>query len=375
MSVIKEDRVFFHGLNELRALAALLVFFHHIEFHKWSEGLSSIVEIKFLYSFIHHAGRNAVIAFFVLSGFLITYLLLKEKEKTGTISIKAFYIRRILRIWPLYFLTVLIGFVVMPLLYKTGLFNDQKTYTGFIKELNYYTLPLFLLFLSNIALKYFKPVAGASQSWSVSVEEQFYLVWPNIIKYTKGIKRTLLIVLSILCLKFILSALIMQVSGKGLLLEIINLISFQDMCVGAIAAILLFWNVSYEKMKNSIQSRILLAVVFAALLIELFMFNHPFILSMLFALLILLIVSQKIEIKFLNYLGTISYGIYMLHPLMIFISFSIAHQIKNQWIFNLVFYLLSLGLTIAAAGVSYKYFEAPILKFKKKHAIIQSGAE
>jgi peptidoglycan/LPS O-acetylase OafA/YrhL len=106
---------------------------------------------------------------------------------------------------------------------------------------------------------------------------------------------------------------------------------------------------------------------------ELVKFNHSLLLSILFALLILCLVIQKIEIKFLKYFGKISYGIYMLHPFFLFISFSIAANFKNVIVFNFVFYLLSFALTIGFSALSFKYFESPILKLKKRHTIIDSG--
>ena len=83
-------------------------------------------------------GARAVILFFVLSGFLITYLLFEEKEKTGIIAIKEFYLRRILRIWPLYFLVLLLASIVY-----FYLSNDASEYTD---RIFYY-----LLFLPNLA--------------------------------------------------------------------------------------------------------------------------------------------------------------------------------------------------------------------------------
>lgn len=69
-------------------------------------------------SFVEMIGKLGVILFFVLSGFLISYLLLEEGKQTQTILIKTFYIR--LRIWPLYFLIVLLGFFVYPKIFKYG---------------------------------------------------------------------------------------------------------------------------------------------------------------------------------------------------------------------------------------------------------------
>src|SRR5687768_1669565 len=103
--------VFFKGINGLRFFAAFAVIITHIELlkghfgyiHYWNEPM------------IFHAGGLGVYFFFVLSGFLITYLLLAEKSRFGEISILKFYVRRMLRIWPLYYLIVIIGFFVLPL--------------------------------------------------------------------------------------------------------------------------------------------------------------------------------------------------------------------------------------------------------------------
>jgi len=97
--------VYFIGLDTLRAIGALSVVFGHIELTKKSLGLSNITHLSF---YKHTSGHLGVMLFFVLSGFLITYLLLKESENYKTVFVKQFYIRRALRIWPIYYLMVLI---------------------------------------------------------------------------------------------------------------------------------------------------------------------------------------------------------------------------------------------------------------------------
>jgi peptidoglycan/LPS O-acetylase OafA/YrhL len=100
--------IYFPGLNSLRFLAASAVVFHHVEQYKSWKGLPNIWGTDgVLGAFIDALGHKAVSLFFVLSGFLITYLLLAEVAKTGTVSLRKFYIRRILRIWPLYYIIVL----------------------------------------------------------------------------------------------------------------------------------------------------------------------------------------------------------------------------------------------------------------------------
>jgi peptidoglycan/LPS O-acetylase OafA/YrhL len=112
----KQNNIFFGGLNELRAIAALGVIFHHLELYNHRDRLLSIYNVKIsaINYFISHLGKNCVYVFFVLSGFLITYLLLHEKEQTNKIEIRHFYLRRILRIWPLYYIIILISFCLIP---------------------------------------------------------------------------------------------------------------------------------------------------------------------------------------------------------------------------------------------------------------------
>jgi peptidoglycan/LPS O-acetylase OafA/YrhL len=116
------------------------------------------------------AGASGVDLFFALSAFLITSLLLKERVETGGVSLRLFYLRRILRIWPLYFLVVALGIVLaraMP--------NQQV--------LPWTLAAGYLLFVSN----WMYPIIGTVRSicaplWTVSIEEQFYLLWPALLK-------------------------------------------------------------------------------------------------------------------------------------------------------------------------------------------------
>ena len=108
-------KIYFKGLAEIRALAAFFVIFHHIELYKHRDGLTSLYDTPLSY-FIDALGKNGVYIFFVLSGFLITYLLLVEKKINTRINIRKFYFRRILRIWPLYYLIILISFTIIPFL-------------------------------------------------------------------------------------------------------------------------------------------------------------------------------------------------------------------------------------------------------------------
>ena len=169
---------YFKNLNGLRFIAAFLVIIHHIEQFK---NLWNIPNFYYKSS-IKSLGDVGVTVFFVLSGFLITYILLKEKQKTGTINIISFYIKRILRIWPLYFLLMILGLFVFN---KLPFANTEDLYVNFY-EFFYIKLILYIFILPNVVLQLFGAVPLISQLWSIGIEEQFYLFWPHLIKRFKN---------------------------------------------------------------------------------------------------------------------------------------------------------------------------------------------
>ncbi len=106
--------IYFPGLNGLRALAALSVLWGHTfqdTFGIWREKSGNIIQTN-----THGLFADGVTLFFVISGFLITFLLLKELEKSGTINVPKFYMRRILRIWPIYYGYIIIAIIVFAFL-------------------------------------------------------------------------------------------------------------------------------------------------------------------------------------------------------------------------------------------------------------------
>jgi peptidoglycan/LPS O-acetylase OafA/YrhL len=105
-NIIKEtkQKIFFPNLDGLRFICFLLVYLYH-----WNLNCALAIEntsVRNSFNFLFGNGNIGVNIFFVLSGFLITFLLIKEKEFSGGVHLKHFYVRRILRIWPLYFLIV-----------------------------------------------------------------------------------------------------------------------------------------------------------------------------------------------------------------------------------------------------------------------------
>src|SRR5262245_42664326 len=170
--------VYFPGLHGLRFVAAMMVVFSHVELMKDYHGYANLYSSSMA---VYESGRLGVTLFFVLSGFLISYLLLKENEVAGSIAVKKFYGRRTLRSWPPFYLLVILTFVVIP---RLSFFAVPK-YTAALPVNFRYTFPLYLLLLPQVALSVFNPVPFAEPLWSIGVEEQFYLLWPVLMKYVK----------------------------------------------------------------------------------------------------------------------------------------------------------------------------------------------
>ena len=147
--MIEKTKVYFPGLNALRFFAAFAVIVTHVELMKKYIGfqnswvdiwpkltdnihtpIQGIIAGKFSWyqPFIAEAGPLGVTFFFVLSGFLITYLLFAEKKEKGDIKIRAFYARRVFRIWPLYYLIFVLGFFILPCFETFHVPIQQKRY-------------------------------------------------------------------------------------------------------------------------------------------------------------------------------------------------------------------------------------------------------
>ncbi len=163
------ERLYLPELDGLRFIAFLMVFFFH---GGWPEGMVRMLVGRTAARALRENGGYGVQLFFILSGYLITTLLLREEARYGRIHLKAFWIRRILRIWPLYYLLIAIGFFVLP-----GLDGQLGTST-YREMLRTHLLP-FLAFLGNWSMALIRPAPDwLSVLWSVCVEEQFYLIVP-----------------------------------------------------------------------------------------------------------------------------------------------------------------------------------------------------
>ncbi|MGG5208975.1 acyltransferase family protein [Chryseobacterium sp. MIQD13] len=369
-----KKHIFFGGLNELRAIAAFAVIVHHIELFKKRDKFPSLLDSKYTSYFIEHLGKNGVHLFFVLSGFLITYLLLSEKQKSGYINLKKFYLRRIFRIWPLYYIIFLISFILIPVLAGSfALFSDASSYYNTVINRSDYglrTVFLYALFLPNLALHEGRIIVGASQSWSVGVEEQFYIVWPLIVSFFN--RKVTVIVFGAILIAFVMINFKFYNSILGTLATIIP---FEYMAVGSLGGY--FYSEYSDLITQYTKSKfiyvtvlLLIGFLIAAPVFKLYIQN--LILGGLFLLLILTSINQSnplpLRNKYLSFLGNISYGVYMYHPFVMFLLFPVFYKIlafyNNIFAFNIAIYICIPVLTVMISYLSFRYVEKKFIKIK-----------
>ena len=374
------QQVYFPNLNGVRFIAAFSVLVHHTEQIKYLMGLENIYGNYF----IKNLGKLGVGLFFVLSGFLITYLLLSEKKRRGDISTKDFYLRRILRIWPLYFIIVILGFFVFPVI---PIFNEPLRNQYYFDADFFKRLPFFLLFLPNLGFVFFRSPYLCAQTWSVGVEEQFYAIWPWIIKSKNPVKtffKLLGIFLTVFAIIWIyifkvsnISEVTKQEIQAGLEL-FFSQFRILTMVIGGGGAYLIF--AKKEKVLSVLFRKDVQIVVYSILLLMLGLgfhvpgFNMEFY-GFFFCFFILNVSSNSnsifyLEQKIIHYLGKISYGIYIYHPAVIVLCINSIHLIfgKNISIlhFNLMLYPIAFLFTILVCELSFRFIETPLLKLKDR---------
>jgi peptidoglycan/LPS O-acetylase OafA/YrhL len=370
---------YFPGFNTLRFVAAVAVIIHHIEQFKGSLGLNNI----WMNPWVYGMGKSAVSLFFVLSGFLITYLLLEEHQQTQTIHIGRFYGRRILRIWPLYYLIVAWAFWGLPLLLPiafNGMGDVQNDFAG--------KLLLFLLILPNVALAAYPAVVGASQAWSIGVEEQFYLIWPLLMRLcinhlwflfgaVIAIREGVLVSLNFVALNPAFLHLSAQaITQVGFIRDVWASMQFEYMALGGAMALLEFRG-QFRKMTFFSQKPIQIAIGIGilTLIAQRDFWGHDLIEATLFALLIANVAIQPqlwsaIENRFFNFMGKTSYGLYMYHPTLIVLALvglrASPELLTHQRTFNGLLYGIVIIGTFSIAALSYLFFEKPFLNLKAR---------
>jgi peptidoglycan/LPS O-acetylase OafA/YrhL len=373
-------------LDVVRFLAFMLVFTYHT---LPSSQDPRVVHILKRFAPTYDALSNACIfglsLFFTLSAFLICELLLRERQAAGTVGVKKFYIRRILRIWPLYYFGVLLGVAAA---FAPGVEPGSAIKMGW-----------FAIFMGA----WYCAVHGGLKSpanvlWSVSVEEQFYLFAPWVMKYLN--RKSLygfcvaLVLISNGSLYYL-----GKVSASHPAVWYNSFVQFECFAGG----ILLCLALGGRMPKLAAWQRIpLLALGFGGWFFACYRLHTIFgsrgehnpgswaliggyglaSLGSVLVLIAFLGIRSNLLPAWAIYLGRISFGLYVFHDFAIYLTNAFvldklaAHKNIIAPSLEGPIYLLNmgltLGLTIGMASLSYRYLETPFLKMKTRIAVIES---
>lgn len=346
------------NLGPLRAFLALTVVLLHIPLMTKNMGLPAFNAWP-----IFNKGYNAVWGFFTLSGFLIINLLFKEKQSTGTVEIKKFYMRRILRIYPVYYFVLIFGLAFYH--YLLPLFHVKFDTSYSIVEGFVWCAAL----MPNVFFSLFDPGGILSVLWSIGIEEQFYLLVAPVSKFVKSKNFALLLAL------FTIVYFILYFNPYTEFFRKYRFMYFY-FSMGGLLAVLN----SQGRIHFLILPKLLRLLLYSAFVLYFFTnafefqsepVKHLFSMS-LFSLFILNISMEKefvVTNKFVIHLGNISYGIYMYHMIALSFVLFIATKIHVEQVFGytgsvLFINISTLIITIGIAHISFTYVEQAILKFK-----------
>ncbi|MBL7768554.1 MAG: acyltransferase [Flavipsychrobacter sp.] len=348
-------------LDGIRAIAALMVMFFHffidIQSDNWL--LLAIQKISIV-------GQTGVSLFFVLSGFLISRILLNTKNDDSYFV--NFYVRRSLRIFPLYFFFLVLFYFILPPL-------ENKAIPPFSQQVYFWT------YLQNLALTFNWNFAGPGHFWSLAVEEHFYLFWPFVIYFLNQhqIKRAVLIMIILACItRFVLLQ-------NNLEVFYFTFSRMDELSVGALLAILeregkLIAANAYKLLISFIAvfiPTVIIWIVSSGMAIDAIQIIKFVLLSFAFFSIIGFVISVKenhwlknaLKNIFLSYTGKISYGLYVYHPVC-FYFIQTYFPIDSI----LVSMLVSFAFSYLVAGFSYRFFESRFLVLKDRFSHGKSGA-
>ena len=287
---------------------------------------------------------------------------MNEIGKTDDVSIPKFYMRRILRIWPLYYVYLALALLAV------WLFRDEINNAAWF----------YAFFSGNISHALGIGIIPLFHFWSLGVEEQYYLWYPWMVKYNK--KRVLTFVSVLLVCWFGAKLVAYFFLGKGLMYRILGVTQFDCMMLGAIGAIMYYRKTEwFVKLCSSRFVAIVAWILFFtsglyANYIPSPIRNEYIAFVSLFVIMSGLLRKPLLENRVMNYLGQISYGIYVIHPLLLYILTRLIHtaEFMQNDVASVVIFVAITALTIGIASLSYKYFEMPFLRMKGKFSVVQS---
>lgn len=340
------------ALDGLRALSILAVLWHHT-----AAGTGGIA--------VSDHGFLGVDMFFVLSGFLIVTGLLRERERNGSVSLRHFYLRRTLRILPIYYLVL-----AAVLFFVTVVRPSSDMRAPFLHE-----LPWHAAYLSN----WIRSSTLLAIAWSLAAEEQFYLLWPPVeARFPRWSVALVLLVIALNQLVnfqvldgFLASAFGLQHAEYAILQ-----VTFTPICLGVLLAHVLHRPAGFECVGAVLAHRfapwLVLAALLAACSVGGDLSGLPRLVIQLVMVLLLgtcvlraeLPVARSLANAPLRRVGVISYGMYLYHPIALHASVAGLAALGSTS--PLLLFLACTALTIAIAEASFRWIESPLARWKRR---------
>lgn len=372
------QRIYYRNLDLVRFLAAYMIVVFHAYFgwkanfgypESFTDEDGKLHQLgKLLENGLHNFSFGVEI-FFLLSGFLITTLLLREKSRSGKIDNRSFYIRRALRIWPLYYLTLALG----PIL--TWMFQEKGC------DYMYH-----IFFTGNFELirNGFSNVA-ANHLWSICVEEHFYLIAPLLIGLLP-VRKLPQVLLGMILISFTYRLMVAGTENYWMKIYMNTFSRMDTLCIGALGA----WFMHYRKIKfnHSLPVRLMIYSIFIVLFFMDDMSNYDqiflagarkyfYIAFAAYWLGNLLFnrsaVGAPKKLNYFHHLGRMSYAIYMLNPIMV--ALGIKYFQSMGWSSFAWFMIVVHVLVLTACNLSYYIIEQPFLKLKERYTVVKSGGK
>lgn len=365
--------MYFKNFHAFRFIAALAIVVLHIELmgHRYGLRPEGVGDIEFL--------SLGVDFFFVLSGFLITALLLVERN-SGRIRLRRFFLRRMLRIAPLYYLIVAFVFFVVPLC-GLPVIPGMRLEDGFAPQ-----LVLHLALLPQVAKSYLSFLPYGGQLWSIGVEVMFYLVWPLFIAAGAGCRSVIITIVVVLAGK---GAALLAFGPGYPVCAFLAMSRFEILAMGGLASMFYLNIYSGAETKCFGVDKIvglllrskkswwvsLFALILAILVTWKWADNFVHLVAGAFFALLLLgsamgfLNSILLENKAMKFLGEISYGIYVWH----FIAVGFVHMVMASicvdpgWVATKpAYYIGTCILTFVLSTASFYLVERPINQLRYK---------
>ncbi len=367
---------FYHPeLDILRFFAFFGVFLHHALPHDPAFWTNFGLPLSFSRTLAAAGATGAfgVDLFFALSAYLITELLLREKELLGSLDLRAFYVRRILRIWPLYF-----AFVALALVMQFFVPGQQLGWQA-------------TLAFSALAGNWWIVFRGFPSSvifplWSVSIEEQFYVLWPMAARRVKAATMALIAVAMLV----LATATRLYLGSHGATETQVWCNTFarlDPIAAGILIAVAL--RGGSPKWRFSTRLALLLmgacSMLMAAVLCRIkadplttqrIVIGYPLVaLGAVAILLSVITASAPLSKSVLVYLGRISYGLYVFHVLGLMTSDFVVRDGYSSLALYALKISVALAITVALSAISYRWLEQPFLQMKKRFTHILSRAD